>query len=265
MHDLSSQSQSQTDILDPDRARALQAAFGSEPSIISGDRLPPFFHQVYFWDPKPPGQLGRDGHPRTSGLIAGLGLPRRMWAAGKLTFHAPLLAGVPAERITTREAVTRKTGRSGPLAFVRLRHDIRQRQGLVLTEWQELVYRPDGPPQSTPEPALAPANAALTQDFRFDPTLLFRYSALTMNGHRIHYDRDYARDVEGYDGLVVHGPILAHLLMQMADLQLGGLRHFSYQATAPLMDHEAARLCWIDGQMWVAGPDGRMCMRAQAS
>ncbi len=256
--------QIQTDLIDPARARALQAMLGDVPNLQSGDVLPPFAHHIYFWDAQPPDRLGRDGHPATgSGFIPDLGLPRRMWAAGKLVFHAPLLAGVRAERISRIEGITRKDGRSGPLAFVRVRHDIRQRQALALTEWQDLVYLPDG--TDRPAPTFAPTDETTREAFAPDTTLLFRYSALTFNGHRIHYDEAYARDVEGYDGLVVHAPLLAHLLMELAQRQLGGLRQFSYRATAPLLHHEQAELCWRDGIVWVRAADGRQCMVAEAS
>jgi 3-methylfumaryl-CoA hydratase len=179
-------------------------------------------------------------------------------------FHRPLLAGIRAEKTSTIEGVTRKDGRSGPLAFVRVRHDIRQRQTLALTEWQELVYREPNP-ASMAEPPMASTNEDVAKHVTFDTTLLFRYSALTFNGHRIHYDETYAREVEGYDGLVVHGPLLAHLLMGLAQRQLGKLQTFSYRATSPLMHHEAATLCWKDGRAWVRGPDGRQCMAAEAT
>ena len=259
----SDQVQTLTDVMDPARARALQATLGETPTITSGDPLPPFAHHIYFWDPQPPAALGRDGHAATGGLIPDLGLPRRMWAAGKLTFHRPLFAGIRAEKITRIDSVTRKSGRSGPLAFVRLRHDIRQRQTLAVTEYQELVYRPDDAP-APPAPPPAPTTETHVEPFSGDPTLLFRYSALTFNGHRIHYDQDYAQSTEGYDELVVHGPLLAHLLMGLATRQLGSLSEFAYRATAPLLAHEDATLCWQDGSLWVRGPDGRMCMQASA-
>ncbi|WP_392337689.1 acyl dehydratase [Loktanella salsilacus] len=263
MNTADDRTQTRTDLMDPARAQALQAAMGAEPTIAAGDPLPPFAHHIYFWEAVPPSRLGRDGHPATgSGFIPDLGLPRRMWAAGRLVFHQPLLAGVRAERISRIEGITRKDGRSGPLAFVRVRHDIRQRQALALTEWQDLVYRPDGTDQSPP-PA-ARTDEAIAEPFAPDTTLLFRYSALTFNGHRIHYDEAYARDVEGYDGLVVHAPLLAHLLMGLAQRQLGELREFAYRATAPLMHHEAASLCWRDGVAWVRAADGRQCMVAEA-
>ena len=263
MHDNQSRSQTQTDPFDLARAQALQATLGHAPDLQTGDAMPPFFHQIYFWDPQPPGNLGRDGHPATGPFIPDLGLPRRMWAAGRLLFHRPLFAGIKAERTSTIEAVTRKQGRSGPLGFVTIRHDIKQRGTLALTEWQELVYRADNAPSAIPPQA--PTDETHAETVTFDTTLLFRYSALTFNGHRIHYDETYARQVEGYDGLVVHGPLLAHLLMGLAARQLGGLTNFSYRATAPLMHHEAATLCWKDGQVWVRGPDGRQCMTATAS
>lgn len=253
----------QTDIMDPARATALAATLGHPVQFASGDALPPFAHHIYFWDSQPPAALGPDGHPATGTFIPDMGLPRRMWAAGQLVFHHPLLAGVRAEKISRIESVVRKTGRSGPLAFVRVRHDIRQRHALALTEWQELVYRQAG--TATAQPIEAPTDANVTEDRRFDPTVLFRYSALTFNGHRIHYDDPYARTEEGYDGLVVHGPLLAHLLMDLASRQLGGLTRFAYRATSPLTVSETASLCWRDdGQVWVRGPDGRLCMTGEA-
>lgn len=258
-------SQTSTDPMDPARARALQATLGEEPVIATGDPLPPFGHQIYFWDPQPPAQLGRDGHPATGGLIPDLGLPRRMWAAGRLVFHRPLLAGVRAERITRIDGVTRKDGRSGPLAFVRLRHDIRQRQALALTEWQDLVYRPDRGDAADPAPPQAPTDEAVSEALTTDSTLLFRYSALTFNGHRIHYDADYARQVEGYAGPVVHGPLLVHLMLRLAMRAQGTLRQFDYRATSPLIMAEGATLCWRDGATWVRAADGRLCISGQAA
>ncbi|MBE0414568.1 MaoC family dehydratase N-terminal domain-containing protein [Yoonia sp.] len=262
MHDKTTLSQTRTDPFDLSRAHALQATLGQTPTLQTGDPMPPFYHQIYFWDPQPPENLGRDGHPATGPFIPDLGLPRRMWAAGKLVFHGPLLAGMQAERTSTIDSVTRKQGRSGPLGFVTIRHDIKQHGTLALTEWQELVYRADDAPCGPPPTARTDETHAQTANF--DSTLLFRYSALTFNGHRIHYDETYARQTEGYDGLVVHGPLLAHLLMGLAEGQLGNLTAFSYRATAPLMHHETATLCWNGGQAWVRGPDGRQCMMAEA-
>jgi 3-methylfumaryl-CoA hydratase len=253
------------DMMDPERARALAVALDLE--ALEPKDLPPFFHQAYFWHPLPQADLGRDGHPALgrAGLIPDLGLPRRMWAGGRLVFQAPLNAGEDAEKRSSLEGSALKQGRSGPLAFVTLRHEIWQGGTLKLTEWQDLVYRPDPDPK-----APAPAQSAAPQDrapeeHRFSTTLLFRYSALTFNGHRIHYDLDYARGVEGYPGLVVHGPLLAQLLMLRARRELGPLATFGFRAVAPLFHFESAVSCRDGGRFWFRGPDGRLCLEAEAA
>ncbi len=250
--------------MDPARAQAMQVALGQPPALCAGDALPPFFHQLYFWSPLPPDALGRDGHPKVGGLIPDMGLPRRMWAGGRLTFHLPLRLGRPAIRQSVREGATRKEGRTGPLAFVTLRHEVWQDDMLCLTEWQDLVYREDFGGGTCAVPPVAAMDEEATQEVQFDSTLLFRYSALTFNGHRIHYDDPYAREVEGYEGLVVHGPLLAQHLMLMATDALGPLRRFSFRATAPLVHTEVATLCRKGSEFWVRAPDGRQCMLASA-
>lgn len=256
----------QSDTLDPARATALEAALGQTPSIRNGSPLPPFFHQLYFWDAQPPTNIGRDGHPKIGGLIPDFGLPRRMWAGGRLIFYTPLIAGMRARKTTTLDSATRKEGRSGPLAFVTLRHDFHQNKTLCLTEYQDLVYRqdhnPDAPRAKTSQ---ARTDESHSEIIHFNSTLLFRYSALTFNGHRIHYDLDYARDIEGYGGLVVHGPLLAHLLMRLATRHLGPLKTFEFRATAPLLHTETAALCWHEGTAWVRDPDGQQNMIATAT
>ncbi|CUH79295.1 MaoC family dehydratase N-terminal domain-containing protein [Tropicibacter naphthalenivorans] len=262
MQDAAQTDQRQTDVMDPARAQALVVALGRADQIGAGDALPPFFHQIYFWDAQPPAQLGRDGHPRVGGLIPDMGLPRRMWAGGALEFLAPLRAGRQAEKVTRVEKTARKDGRTGPLGFVTLRHEIWQDGALCVSETQDLVYREDPDPSAPrPTPPSARDDATQVQDVSFDSTLLFRYSALTFNGHRIHYDLDYAKDVEGYQGLVVHGPLLAQLLMLMAQ-DAAPVQRFAFRATAPLMHFESAQFCRNGGDMWVRGPDGRQCMQA---
>jgi len=256
----------QSDILDPARACALQIALGKPATITTGSALPPFFHQLYFWNAQPPNTLGRDGHPKTGGLIPDFDLPRRMWAGGRLEFLAPLIAGTPAHKTTTLHATTRKNGRSGPLAFITLRHEFHQNERHCLTEYQDLVYREEPAPNAPhPTAPMARTDETHSKVTAFNSTLLFRYSALTFNGPRIHYDADYARDIEGYDGLVVHGPLLAHLLMELASQHLGHLKTFSFRATAPLLHFETAVLCWSNGTAWVRGPDGRQNMIASAT
>jgi 3-methylfumaryl-CoA hydratase len=255
------------DVLDPARAVALQVALGQHPTLTEGAELPPFFHQLYFWKPEPPEHLGRDGHPRlaVTGLIPDLGLPSRMWAGGRLRFERGLKAGAAAEKRSVLELSARKTGRSGPLGFVTLRHEIWQDGARCLSEWHDLVFREDPDPAAEkPVPPQAPQNELQARQVTFDTTLLFRYSALTFNGHRIHYDLEYAREVEGYAGLVVHGPLLAQHLMLLAQELLGPLAEFSFRATAPLMHFEEATLCCKGTELWVRAPDGRQCMQASA-
>ncbi|MGI9368255.1 MAG: FAS1-like dehydratase domain-containing protein [Ruegeria sp.] len=258
--------ETQDDVLDPARAAAFQVAMGQDVTIKEGSPLPPFFHQLYFWSPRPPSGLGRDGHPSVGGgLIPDMGLPRRMWAGGRLRFTEPLCAGRPAQRRSVLESAASKTGRTGPLAFVTLRHEIWQDGKKRLTEWQDLVYRQDPSADARrPVPPMARTDETDKRDQSFDSTFLFRYSALTFNGHRIHYDLDYAREVEGYDGLVVHGPLLAQYLMLLGEEAMGPLSEFAFRASSPLMHYEMATFCRNGQDLWVRGPDGRQCMQATA-
>lgn len=253
------------DVLDPARANALQAALGRRARFHAGDALPPFFHQIYFWEAKPPASLGRDGHPQVGGgIVPDTGLPRRMWAGGALEFHAPLLLGEQAKKRSACLGVERKTGRTGPLAFVTLQHEIWQAGQLCVSERQDLVYRedpaPHAPKAKPPTPDIA---AEQRTELHFDATLLFRYSALTFNGHRIHYDADYARDVEGYAGLVVHGPLLAQLMMLAADAAQGGLRTFEFRGMSPLTLGQKADLCQAGQAFWIES-DGALIMKGKA-
>ena len=260
----------QSDLMDPARAAAMHAALDlSGPAPKLGDPLPPFWHYAYFWESLPPAGLGRDGHPRRGGLIPDLGLPRRMWAGGTLEFLEPVRLGEMAEKRSTLGDAVRKDGRSGPLGVVSLHHELVQGGRVCVREVQNLLYReeadPDGP---APVPPVAPTDEVVCKTRKFSTTDLFRYSALTFNGHRIHYDRDYARTVEGYPGLIVHGPILAQMLIDLAGGLLGGVQRFSFLATAPLFDFETVDFCARpdgDGvRLWARGPDGRMCMSAEA-
>lgn len=257
------QTQIVKDVIDVARTTALAATFG----VAVPDRLPPFWHHGFFWACYPPDQLGRDGHPKTGqGVIPDMGLPRRMWAGGALTFHAALDVGRDATKTTTLLSATRKDGRTGPLAVVKLQHEITQGERLCVTEVHDLIYREDPAPGATPAtPPRARKDAHYKQARDFSTTLLFRYSALTFNGHRIHYDLDYAKDVEGYPGLIVHGPLLAQALIDVATDRLGPLKAFRFRATAPLFHFETATLSQNGADLWVAGPDGRQCMVAEAT
>lgn len=253
------------DHADPARISALNSVLG-----IADARPRPFAHQVFFWDARTSAELGEDGHPKTGdGLIPDMGLPRRMWAGGELEFLKDLTPNQPLQKRSKCVLAQHKSGRSGQLGFVTLAHEIWQDNTLCLREHQDLVYRqPFDPGAPHPNPPQAPADATRTRSKTFTTTELFRYSALTHNGHRIHYDRDYARTAEGYAGLVVHGPLLAQYLMLMAQEMLGTLSRFTFRATSPLMDFEpalfAARPAKSGLTLWVAGPDGRQCLTASA-
>ncbi|MCV6594554.1 MAG: MaoC/PaaZ C-terminal domain-containing protein [Silicimonas sp.] len=250
------------DRIDPARACALMATLGSDARPGIGDPLPPLAHFAFFWDPVTEDHIGPDGHAKLGGLIPDLGLPIRMWAGGRFAFHTEFRAGVAAERKSSLLGITRKEGRSGKLGFVTLRHDIRQRNGLVLSEEQDIVYREPGAIRS--EPPIEQGEADERRALKLSEVTLFRYSAVTFNGHRIHYDAEYCR-AEGYPGLVVHGPLLATKLAGFAAESQGGLARFSFRATAPLFIGDVAWLCRAGRRYWVEGPGRRICMEAEAA
>ena len=264
-------SRAQADTLSPWPARALTATLELDrPAPGPGDPLPPCWHWMHFLEAAPRSQLGPDGHPAVGGFMPRVAEPRRMWAGGRLEFPASLPLGETAEKTSTIADVTRKTGRSGALTFVTVRHEIRAGGVLAVTEEQDIVYRDDPPPGAPkPQPKPAPEGAESAREWTCDATVLFRYSALTFNGHRIHYDLAHARE-EGYPGLVVHGPLLATLLLEHARaMGLGRPRRFAFRATAPVFAGQRFACCGrADGDglsLWVRGDDGRLAMQAEAT
>jgi len=229
----------------PESAARLAAMLDVEPAPIAGDELPMLWHWAYFRDPAPESSLGGDGHVQRSDALSGR-LPRRMAASGMITRMAPLFIGRPALRNSELLAVTEKDGRSGPLAFANWRHVIEQDGAVVLEELQTVVYRGAAASGShvREEPPAPPGadDASLLREVHFSPTVLFRYSAVTWNSHRIHYDLEYATKVEGYPGLVVHGPLLATLLAGEAIAQLGELGAVDYRARTPVFVDDAVQI-----------------------
>lgn len=257
---------SRVEPLDPAQARQMQATLDREPSLTSGDPLPPAWHWLYFHEAVRASDLGQDGHPRLGLTMPPVPLPRRMWAGGTLDFDAPLVLGESAEQISTITAVEPKQGRTGPLFFVTLENHVQQGGQTCVRERQTIVYRERPARAAAVEPP--PGEVDFSREWHFDATALFRYSALTFNGHRIHYDADYCRQVEGYPDLVVHGPLLATLLLDLVVSAERPLRRFEYRAHSPVV---LPRPFTVNGRregeatdLWVSSHDGRLTMRAQA-
>jgi 3-methylfumaryl-CoA hydratase len=227
-----------SDVLTPRLAEAFEATFDRKAAFQAGDPAPLGIHWCLGNPALPASGLGRDGHPKRQGFMPPVPLPRRMWAAGDLTFHAPLVAGAEATRVSTIAALDFKGGRTGPLIFLVIEHRYEQEERNRLTERQTIVYREDPNASDRPIEDKAPSEpprGAEVRTLRPNSVLLFRYSALTFNGHRIHYDQTYAREVEGYPDLVVHGPLVATLLLQAtADARPDAMiERFSFRAVSP--------------------------------
>lgn len=244
-----------------------------DPAPAAGTELPPLWHWLYFLPSARQSELGPDGHPRRGGFLPPVPLPRRMWAGGRLQWQAPLRVGDKVERTSRIASVTHKSGRTGDLVFVLVRHEVRNAAGLALAEEHDIVYRPAAQPgDPVPPPQAAPGDAQWSREIVPDDVLLFRYSALTFNGHRIHYDRKYVTEVEGYPGLIVHGPLIATLLVDLARRnQQRPLRSFSFKAVRPTFDLHPFRVNGkpsADGgsaQLWAQDHEGWLTMQAEAT
>jgi 3-methylfumaryl-CoA hydratase len=232
------------DVLEPARTNALRAALGDTAPLMAGAPLPHLHHWLYFWDVRPQEGLGADGHPARGGFLPPVPLPRRMWAGGRLRFLKPLRVGERVTRVSTILKVEAKSGRSGNLVFVTVEHQLAGADGVAVLEEQDIVYREPAAPGATTAPASGtePPSAPWRRDIFPDPVLLFRYSALTMNGHRIHYDRPYAVNEEAYPALVVHGPLQATLLADLAAKQ-GPIASFEFRGQTPAFDGTILDVC----------------------
>ncbi|TKC87991.1 acyl-CoA dehydrogenase [Trinickia terrae] len=265
--------QTVTDILSPAHAAALAATLDYDEAPRSGEPLPPIWHWAYFWAATPQSGLGADGHAKKGGFLPDLGLPRRMWAGGRLLFDAPLIVGSTVERVSRVTSVERKEGRSGHLGFVTVTHEFKTSGKTAIREEHDIVYRePARPGQPQPAPTRAPHGAEWRREIHPTEVLLFRYSALTFNGHRIHYDRTYVRDVEGYPDLVVHGPLIATLLLDMVArfLPQAVVREYAYKAVRPTFLGHSFSVCarpLADGksvELWAQDHEGWLTMSARA-
>ena len=252
--------------------RGLAATLDIAAPFEAGSSVPPLWHWLYFLPQAPQSQIGPDGHPRRGGFLPPVPLPRRMWAGGRLVFERPLRVSERVERESTILSVDGKQGRSGTLVFVTVQHRYRAGGDVALTEEHDIVYRDAPQPGAAPAaPQPAPADAAFERQVVPDPVLLFRYSALTFNGHRIHYDRPYVTGVEGYPGLVVHGPLIATLLLDLLRRQQpdAAVRRFEFKALRPLFDIHPFSVCGRpEGAgafaLWARDHEGALAMQARA-
>jgi 3-methylfumaryl-CoA hydratase len=261
------------DTVTPAPAAALAATLDRDDRVPEpGQTLPALWHWLYFLPLHRQSEIGPDGHARRGGFLPPVALPRRMWAGGRLEFAHPLRIGDAVTRSSRIADIVAKPSRSGPLVFVTVQHEIANASGVAVSEEHDIVYR--GLPAAgaaTAAPAPAPRDETFSRGVVPDAVLLFRYSALTFNGHRIHYDRRYATEVEGYPGLVVHGPLIATLLLDLLrrEAPQAIVRRFVFKAVSPLFDIHPFTLCGRpDGErrfaLWARNHEGGLAMQASA-
>jgi 3-methylfumaryl-CoA hydratase len=262
----------QEELLTPALAQRFDATFDRAGSLDDGADAAPMIHLCLCQPAAPTAALGPDGHPARGGFLPPVPLPRRMWAGGALEFHEPIRIGEVVRRRSVIEDVRLKHGRTGPLCFVSVMHHIESGGRPAVTERHDIVYRSDSTATPPPAPAATAAAAAegrIRRVVAASPTLLFRYSALTFNGHRIHYDAPYAREVEAYPGLIVHGPMQATMLVHLAaELRGAPPARFSFRSLSPLFDTDDFALHAKDDgaalELWTARAGGPVAMEARA-
>ncbi len=270
--------ESLTDVVTAAQVRGLAATFDRDDAPpASGDPIPPGWHWLFFLAPARQSELGHDGHPERGRFLPPLALPRRMAAGGRMTFHRPLRVGEAIRREAELTAIRETAGRSGRLVFLTVRYAVRGEHGLATEEEQDIVYReavPQGEPAPRPAPRPeAPGAADWHRTIEPDPVFLFRFSALTFNAHRIHYDQAYASAGEGYPGLIVHGPLTALLLLELCrdNVPERRLSRFEYRARRPLYvtaPFVLAGQMESDGTgcaLWAADGEGAVAMTASAA
>jgi 3-methylfumaryl-CoA hydratase len=267
--------QSASDQVTPYPIAALAATLDQDLAIpVASDPIPPLWHWLYFLEAYRQSELGDDGHAKRGGFLPPVSLPRRMWAGGRFEFHDPLRVGETYTRTSRIVAVHEKKGRTGNLIFLTVRHEIGNPRGIALIEDQELVYRDNARPGlPAPGASAAPADPRWERVVKPSDVLLFRYSALTFNSHRIHYDRRYATETEGYPGLVVHAPLVATLLLDLAHRHMpeADFARFEFRAVSPLFDTSPFKVCGrpeSDGKtisLWAADANGGVAMTAIAT
>lgn len=242
--------------------------------LAEGGAVPPLSHWLFFLPSAPQRDLGPDGHPARGGFLPPVILPRRMWAGSRIQFHRPMCVGQNISRMSSIADVREKVGRSGRLVFVKVVHTVRDEAGPILTEEQDIVYREaqkdtSTPPDSGTDHTTAFRSADWRRRVKPDGAMLFRFSALTFNAHRIHYDRPYAHEVEQYPGLVVHGPLQAMLLLDMftRECPMNTVKEYSFISRRPLFDNAPFDLCGARTSerqiaLWIENLDGQTITEA---
>jgi len=277
LRDWIGRSETVTDMVTATPCAALSATLdraAERPAL--GTALPSLWHWLYFLPLHRQSEIGPDGHAMRGGFLPPVPLPRRMWAGSQFEFHRPLRIGDRLKRVSRIENVTEKSGRSGKLVFVKVRHEVSGEDDVspALTEFHDIVYRDAPQPgDQAPPPTPAPEGAIWQREWTPDDVLLFRYSALTFNGHRIHYDRRYVTQVEGYPGLVVHGPLIATLLLDLLRHERpdADLAAFQFRAVRPTFDVNNFHVCGrpqTDGKtihLWARDHEGWLTMDAVAT
>jgi len=242
-----------------------------DPRPEEGDAAPALAHWLYFLPSYRQSEGGPDGHALKGEFMPPVPLPRRMWAGSRLEFKRPFTVGAKVERVSRIADVVLKQGRSGPLVFVTVRHEVSDDGGLVLTDEHDLVYLGESALAAKSVPAQQ--GAVWRREIHPDPVLLFRYSAVTFNSHRIHYDHPYATRVEGYPGLVVHGPLIATLLLDLLrrNLPQATLTRYQFRALKPLYDTANFFTCGAPDEagraarLWTRDAEGAVTMEATAA
>jgi 3-methylfumaryl-CoA hydratase len=244
LQDWVGRTQEVADRIHPLHVQGFSATLNRPLAALPGDPLPELWHWLYFLPTVTQSEIGPDGHPKRGGFLPPVELDRRMWAGGRLTFHGELRVGDAVTQRSEILKVSEKEGRAGRMVFVTVRHETSSERGLAIEEEQDIVYVAMPKSWVAPEPVPPPADAAWRETFAVDTVILFRFSALTFNGHRIHYDLPYATEVEKYPGLIVHGPLQAMLLMDLAQRRQPGRRpgRFSFRGVRPLFHFEAPEL-----------------------
>jgi 3-methylfumaryl-CoA hydratase len=258
------------DPLPPFPAAALAATLDRDDAYAPGDALPALWHWVYFLERHKTSELQDNGHVRHGGFLPPMPLPRRMFAGARLRFERPLRLGAAAERVATITDIQLKRGASGPLVFMAMRNEIRSAEGTALVEDQDIVYRAPAPGhEAQPAARRADATPLWVREVEASEILLFRYSALIFNAHRIHWDRPYAIEREHYPGLIVHGQLLATWLADLVRCHSERpIRAFRFRSLRALLERSRCRLCGVPGpdgvKLWAEDAQGAMIMDAFA-